>query len=172
MRNDVYEGVRASLAHADGDAYLTVGDDCYRIKVVYATQDMTEIDPLPLVTFYASILSGYPCRAPRSDRLLEIKDVIFNPPATIVFWGDGTKTVVQSQSEDFDPEKGIAMAYWKKSAGNKGNYFNEVKKWASKYDDKLYRTRDLNHAFDRCIFDIFDAFWRELGEDAKRDGDE
>lgn len=39
-----------------------------------------------------------------------IKNVIFNPPATIVFWKDGTKTVVKAQGETFDPEKGLAMA--------------------------------------------------------------
>ena len=39
-----------------------------------------------------------------------IKKVIFNPPATIVFWKDDTKTVVKAQGEAFDPEKGLAMA--------------------------------------------------------------
>lgn len=39
-----------------------------------------------------------------------IKKVIFNDPATIVFWNDGSKTVVQARGEDFDPEKGLAMA--------------------------------------------------------------
>lgn len=39
-----------------------------------------------------------------------IKKVIFNNPATIVFWNDGTKTVVQARGEAFDPEKGLAMA--------------------------------------------------------------
>ncbi len=39
-----------------------------------------------------------------------IKKVIFNPPATIVFWKDGTKTVVKARGEAFDPEKGLAMA--------------------------------------------------------------
>ena len=29
-----------------------------------------------------------------------IKDVIFNNPATIVFWGDGTKTVVKKSKDD------------------------------------------------------------------------
>ena len=57
-----------------------------------------------------------------------IKKVIFNPPATIVFWGDGTKTVVKSD-ETFDPEKGLAMAIAKHHLGNKGNYYNEFKKW-------------------------------------------
>lgn len=66
---------------------------------------------------------------------MDIKKVIFNEPATIVFWGDGSKTVVKAQNgEQFDPEKGIAMAFMKKYYGNKGNYFNRVKKWAEKYD--------------------------------------
>ena len=36
-----------------------------------------------------------------------IKDVIFAPPATIVYWSDGSKTVVKCSEKDvFDPEKG------------------------------------------------------------------
>lgn len=63
----------------------------------------------------------------------KIKDVIFNDPATIVFWADGTKTVVQCQDGDiFDPEKGLAMAISKKALGNKGHYCNELKKWLLK----------------------------------------
>ena len=58
-----------------------------------------------------------------------IKNVIFNDPATIVFWNDGTKTVVKVQNEKFDPEKGLAMAIAKKYFGNHGNYYNEFKKW-------------------------------------------
>lgn len=58
-----------------------------------------------------------------------IKKVIFNEPATIVFWDDGTKTVVKAEDEAFDKEKGLAMAISKKFLGNKGNYYNEFKKW-------------------------------------------
>lgn len=69
------------------------------------------------------------------NRMMSIKNVIFNPPATIVFWGDGTKTVVKCQEgEAFDPEKGITMAFFKKMHGNKGSYFNEIKKWTEKYE--------------------------------------
>ena len=58
-----------------------------------------------------------------------IDRVIFNDPATIVFWKDGSKTVVKAENEIFDPEKGLAMAIAKKVYGNQGNYFNEIKKW-------------------------------------------
>ena len=68
-----------------------------------------------------------------SLRIPEIKNVIFNDPATIVFWEDGTKTVVKCQDGDeFDPEKGLAMAIAKKAYGNNGNYCNKLKKWLPK----------------------------------------
>lgn len=59
----------------------------------------------------------------------KIKNVIYSDPATIVFWEDGTKTVVKCKNEKFDPEKGLAMAFSKKILGNKGNYYNVFKKW-------------------------------------------
>lgn len=71
--------------------------------------------------------------------LFGIKKVIFNEPATIVFWEDGTKTVVKCQEGDtFDPEKGLAMAISKKALGNKGNYYNTISKWTDKYYEERH----------------------------------
>ena len=62
-----------------------------------------------------------------------LKNVIYNDPATIAFWSDGTKTVVKAQPGDiFDPEKGLAMVIAKKACGNKGNYYNGFKDWLPK----------------------------------------
>lgn len=59
-----------------------------------------------------------------------IKKVIFNNPATIVIWSDDTKTVVKCQDNDnYDPEKGLAMAIAKRVFGNQGNFNNVFKKW-------------------------------------------
>lgn len=66
----------------------------------------------------------------------EILDVVFNGPATIIFWADGTKTVVKAIYDEFDPEKGLAMAIAKKALGNKGNYFNVIKRWTDEYLEK------------------------------------
>ena len=64
------------------------------------------------------------------DRKEDIKKVIFNDPATIVYWKDGTKTVVKCQDGDvYDKEKGLAMAIVKKLFGNKGNYNKVFKKY-------------------------------------------
>lgn len=69
----------------------------------------------------------------------KIKNVIFNDPATIVFWSDGTKTVVKCGKNDiYDPEKGLAMAVAKKYLGtNKShsNYMDEFKKWLPKEEE-------------------------------------
>ena len=64
------------------------------------------------------------------NKNVEITKVIFNNPATIVFWNDGSKTVVKcSEDECFDEEKGLAMAISKKALGNQGNYYNTFEKW-------------------------------------------
>lgn len=64
---------------------------------------------------------------------VEIKQVLYKNPATIVYWSDGSKTVVKCQREDtYDPEKGLAMAILKKIKGNTGRYYNEFKKWLPK----------------------------------------
>lgn len=75
----------------------------------------------------------------------EIKDVIFNDPATIVFWDDGSKTVVKCQEGDeFDPEKGLAMAISKKSLGNQGNYCKVFQKWCED-EESIYPNIPICH---------------------------
>lgn len=83
------------------------------------------------IDLYKTILNSmYGTKAFKTNYIPEIKNVIFNDPATIVFWEDGTKTVVKCQDGDeFDPEKGLAMAIVKKTYGNKGSYCNKLKKW-------------------------------------------
>lgn len=60
--------------------------------------------------------------------LPKIKKVIFNPPATIIFWQDDTKTVVKAVNEPYDPEKGLAMAISKKAFGNNQSYYSIFEK--------------------------------------------
>lgn len=61
-----------------------------------------------------------------------IKRVIFNPPATIVYWSDCSKTVVKCNVNDiFDPEKGLAMAIAKWCMGNTSAYYAEIRHWVA-----------------------------------------
>ena len=48
-----------------------------------------------------------------------IDRVIFNDPATVILWNDGSKTVVKRSDDDiWDSEKGFCMAIIKKLYGN------------------------------------------------------
>ena len=93
---------------------------------------------------------------------LTIKDVIFNPPATIVFWMDGTKTVVKDQGEVFyDPEKGMAMAVAKKAFGNQGNYYNQFKKYIDIWEKKQEAEFTSSYA-NTVLGDLIEKFRNSL----------
>ncbi len=135
---------------------ITKGGDEYSVSV-----DVLNCSPDTLVSFEGCINRALPyasgihrCLAKglyvnKSIGTPEIKNVIFNDPATIVFWEDGTKTVVKCQDGDeFDPEKGLAMAIAKKAYGNKGSYCNKMKKWLPKEEpvdtNSILRLADLS----------------------------
>ena len=75
-----------------------------------------------LVIYSSKFVSMYP----------EPNRVIFNDPATIVYWNDGTKTVVKcSDNEEFSEEFGLAMSFVKKMCPNRSKFL--------KYVEKAYR---------------------------------
>lgn len=65
------------------------------------------------------------------DSTPKIERVIFHDPATIVYWKDGTKTVVKAQNEKFDKEKGMLAAIAKKVYGNNGSFNNIIKRFTT-----------------------------------------
>lgn len=67
--------------------------------------------------------------------ITEIEKVIFNDPATIVFWKDGTKTVVKVKpGEKFDKWTGLAMASMKKIYGKK--FHSLFRRWCDTKEDE------------------------------------
>jgi hypothetical protein len=64
----------------------------------------------------------------------KIKVVHFSNGVTTVIWEDGVKSQVRCQEGDtFDPEKGLALAIAKRALGNKGSWYDDIKKWTDKY---------------------------------------
>lgn len=70
---------------------------------------------------------GYIDRSPEENYRMYMRSVctiipdriIFNPPATIVFWTDGTKTVVKcAEGEKFDPYTGFCYAFAERCLGS------------------------------------------------------
>ena len=112
--------VRRILYHPDYTSTICLISDCVNTKFEYS-----------------KYIPNRSYGLPHYNLLTEITNVIFNDPATIVFWGDGTKTVVKAENEPFDPEKGLAMAIVKKLFGtnkSKSNYNDIFKKWIPEED--------------------------------------
>ena len=62
-----------------------------------------------------------------------IKKVIFNPPATIVYWDDGTKTVVKcKEGVEYNKWTGLSFAITKKVLD--GEFKPVFKKWCEETD--------------------------------------
>lgn len=86
--------------------------------------------------------------------LPQITNVMFHPPATIVFWSDKTKTVVKCDERDvFDAEKGLAMAITKKMLGNNYEYYDVFEKWSSPYcvKEKSENTTPVRSFDSECL---------------------
>lgn len=98
-------------------------------------------------TTFAKALQEIWRRKARKD-IFAIKKVYFNDPVTVVIWEDGTKTVVRCNNDQYDPEKGLAMAIAKKALGtNKSgsNYYDAFKKWLPKTEEEsVEETEETN----------------------------
>lgn len=102
--------------------YLKFGDKKYPVKITTISNSR-----YTLTEFEGHFLDNVPLNF---DFDFKIDRVIFNDPATIVKWKDGTKTVVKCQEGDvYDPEKGLAMCIAKKALGNDRDYYDVFKKW-------------------------------------------
>lgn len=94
------------------------------------------------------------------------KKLIVNGPATIILWGDGTKTVAKcSKDEPFDPEKGVAIAIAKRFVS--GNRLHRM------FDDSRFQlidnsgTKSLLVQLAEAMTAIANAYGSSSGGDKK-----
>lgn len=116
------------------------------------------------------------------NKNLNIINVIYNPPATIVLWNDNTKTVVKCEDgTEYDKEMGLYMCLAKKLFGNTGRYNRILDKWCwSKLEEEeacadnakndqdcttiLYSVpHDLTKDEDACIYSS-DTFKKDIAD--------
>ena len=134
-RNIRYEKVSSVIKYVTRtlEAYRQINDWChihgFGTNISNKLSDMLDYSrPIPCDLITTGTLSYFN---------FNVKKVIFNKPATIVYWGDGTKTVVKCQDGDtYSPEVGIAMCYMKKARGNKSNFNNVFKKFINSEEKK------------------------------------
>lgn len=144
--------------YTPGFEKLYVKFECRSYQPLHYTVVWSEVHSLTEAG--TAIFADVVCQWIKKYDKCDIKEVIFNPPATIVFWNDGTKTVVKCQNDEvFDAEKGLAMAISKKYFGNKGSYCNQIKKWTEKYEEEQNWLKDVVKGL------------RELGRRLKEESD-
>ena len=117
---------------ADSTSFMTYGGVPYD-KISKDALHYSEADVRNTMAFLEM------CQESQRVSFPSVKKVIFNKPATIVIWKDGTKTVVKCQGDDkFDPEKGLALCFMKKACGNKSNFNNSFKEWIKPETTAIY----------------------------------
>ena len=145
LMNKLKKGAIVKNSKVDGEKFVVEAFDYNSLHVglkrIYANNCVSPRilweDPEYVVPITPDEGNSYCIHDTANSSRMNIKKVIFNNPATIVFWSDGSKTVVKSYLDDYDPEKGLAMAIAKKSLGNEGNYYNVFKKWLPKDDETI-----------------------------------
>lgn len=85
----------------------------------------------------------------RSSKPLDIDRILVNGPATIVWWNDGTKTVVKISEDDIKDDKydlytAIAYALAKKHFGTNSAFKRKVAR-KSTLIEKFFHKEDTNH---------------------------
>ena len=112
--------------HRDGVLFVdnTICNECRRDHFLWeARTEIADLTEKEVRNWLVSIDNAHKLmEKPIPDR------VIFNDPATIIIWKDGSKTVVKCmEGDEFDPEKGFAMCYLKKVLGK--DYGSTMRKY-------------------------------------------
>ena len=96
--------------------------------------------------------------------IFAIDKVLFNPPATIVFWLDGTKTVVKcKEGEEFSEWAGIALCLAKKLYGPN---FHKIFKAHCSDPDKIEKSARISVSSREASIDGFLLSMKEVTKNA------
>ena len=172
---DVWDRIIKNVSNNRNNSYnieaifTNCGDTIYKIFDIEVTISAKELNTVTLrkkdergnemPTNYSNYYGSFKTVSwVYSNSIPTIKKVIFNYPATIVLWSDGSKTVVKCQDGDiYDPEKGLAMAISKKALGNKGNYCEVFKKWLPEDEEDVAEFRFDSSDFEARINSLIDS---------------
>jgi hypothetical protein len=99
------------------DSALSIDTTNYSASIA---ADPTEYEPYEP---HKSVWDKYRETVIKQERERRLKKIlprkwVINGPATILFWQDGTKTIVKCNKDDeFDAQKGYLMAFFEKTTG-------------------------------------------------------
>lgn len=150
FNSDKIGGTYIGTATNSGNISVDAVDSCTTASSTYVLKqpeyyapDVITVDRIPYESMYSnaeailnSIREGKKMgttdkkkdEVKQYDGMYYPKRIVFNPPATIVFWKDGTKTVVKcSEGEPFSEYAGFCAALTKKIFGHNNQIVRLVK---------------------------------------------
>ena len=123
--------------------------DQFNMRVL-SIREEHECGPVERVTIEGLVKNSYSFSYGAPGMMTKAVRVIYNPPATIVFWADGSKTVVKCDKDDvYDPKYGLALCYMKKALGS-SRAFNDALRAGR---EELVRDFLKNHRYIDCLLD-------------------
>ena len=100
----------------------------------------------------------FTCTHERSNKIPEIKKVIWNKNACVVIWKDDTKTVVNCQEGDvWNNEVGLMAAFSKKLFGNDNTFNKIINRYCSPFFNENERIQNALEKMERCFDKAFNA---------------
>lgn len=110
---EVIERIEARLMNKVRKAFEHSDDDREEEK------EMTDYKTISTTKITVRDINAKSCAPISIIKIPEISKIVFNNPATIVFWEDGTKTVVKCmEGQEFNEYYGVACAIMKRYFGN------------------------------------------------------
>jgi len=118
-----------TLANKHGDCFLPEDLCEYQEPLKYACSDKYISSQIEKNGFKLTGDGRISAHFDDDYNVPQIEQVIFNPPATIVKWTDGTKTVVKvAKDQKYDEEAGVAACYMNKIFGSHSKFRKEISK--------------------------------------------
>ena len=130
LTNDQYEDTKRYLKNALENTTLQLSPKTSTSELICDPHSTTSTINSHITACGPTCLSDIVEHKGLGFRNIKIKRIIFNPPATIIIWGDNTKTVVKcAEDDEFNPEIGVAMCYMKKIYGSRHAFSKKVESY-------------------------------------------
>ena len=111
---------------------LMVEQSAFEAPMIKAELELERIDPRGTKLVFAKLPA-----VSLAQKKLKARRAVFNPPATVVLWEDGTKTVVKCDKDDeYNAMTGVALCYMKKALGNTSRELNKALNNAKNFANK------------------------------------
>ena len=123
--------------------FITTKPECnitIDIPKDFTLRPYVKAEPSTMYSFMEDMRKMSMFESDKRIRIPEIKEVIFNEPATVVYWKDGDKTSVKcGKDEPYDREKGVAMCLIKKmlKPSKKSHWLDVIHDAIQAADDKV-----------------------------------